>query len=415
MKQDRAFEILKSGENTLITGPPGSGKTYLINRFIDYLKEEQIPFSSTASTGIAATHINGRTIHSWSGVGIRDTLTEKDLKKISKTRYLLKAIRSSEILIIDEVSMLSPNLFDMVSRICQEIRGSAKPFGGMQLVCSGDFFQLPPIRRNSDEEIRFITDSVVWNQLNMKVCYLENQYRHKDDNLSYLLSGIRESNINDDHINILKEAVNRKLDLKISPTKLFTHNMDVDSINNIELRKIKNNHKKYKMESSGKDALLKSLKKSCLTPETLILKKGAKVMFTKNNFSKGYVNGTLGEVISFNEDDYPIVETFDGEEIIVYPETWTVDDFDGNAEAKINQIPLKLAWAITIHKSQGMTLDAAEIDLSKSFEEGMGYVALSRVKKLDTLKLHGFNKISIRVSTKAKEVDKYLIKESNKV
>jgi hypothetical protein len=188
-------------------------------------------------------------------------------------------------------------------------------------------------------------------------------------------------------------------------TKLYTHNLDVDTINDKELEKISAEEFVYQMESKYTKTITETLKKGCLAPELLVLKKGAKVMFVKNNFEEGYINGTQGEVIGFNEYELPIVRTLSGKKIIVEPVSWRIEE-DGEIKAEIRQIPLRLAWAITVHKSQGMTLDTAEIDLSKSFIEGMGYVALSRLKSLDGLKLIGINEIALRVNISVLASDK---------
>ncbi len=169
----------------------------------------------------------------------------------------------------------------------------------------------------------------------------------------------------------------------------------------------------YEMHSEGVPHLAESLKNGyCLAPETLKLKIDTAVMFVKNNFAKGYVNGTLGKVIGFDEDtNYPLVETFAGDHIIAFPEKWRIEE-RGETVASVSQVPLRLAWAITVHKSQGMSLDAAEIDLSKTFEYGMGYVALSRVRSLDGIKLIGINHQALKVNDRVIELNKELLKRS---
>jgi len=167
MTQNETLEILKTGHNVFLTGPAGSGKTFVLNKYIKYLKQKGTKFGITASTGIAATHIGGVTIHSWSGLGIKDKLYEKDLKKILRKSYVRKKFNGNKVLIIDEISMLNSFQFDSLNKICQMFKMNKKPFGGMQIVCSGDFFQLPPIRRNGDE--KFVTESEVWNKMNLRV------------------------------------------------------------------------------------------------------------------------------------------------------------------------------------------------------------------------------------------------------
>lgn len=404
MKQKEALDILKAGYNVFLTGAPGSGKTFLLNKYIDYLKKEGIGVSITASTGIAATHIGGITIHSWSGLGIKDELTEKDLKKILKKSYLKKRFLKSDVLIIDEISMLNSFQFDSINKICQMFKLNNEPFGGMQIVCSGDFFQLPPVKRNGNE--KFITESEVWNKMNLKVCYLEEQYRQKDDGLLNFLNYIRQNNPIKAR-EILNAFNLSKNNLSVL-TKLYTHNVDVDAINNRELDKIKEESKIYEMKWMGDKNIVSSLKRGCLAQEKLLLKKGAKVMFVKNNFEAGYVNGTLGEVAYFDlNDGLPVISTCNGKNIKAGLATWVVEE-DDKIKAQVSQIPLRLAWAITVHKSQGMNLDSAEIDLSKCFEEGMGYVALSRLRSINGLKLNGINNMAFAVSDEAVELDKKL-------
>ncbi len=403
MTQNEALDILKMGQNVFLTGEPGSGKTFLLNKYIEYLKQHQKTVAVTASTGIAATHLNGITIHSWSGLGIKEHLSDKEIRTLMSRKYLLKRIRQTKVLIIDEVSMLKASQFDAVDKICQYFKASFLPFGGIQVVCSGDFFQLPPIERNVGE-VQFINESGAWNNMEMKVCYLDEQHRHKDKNLSLLLNHIRENNIEDGRDMLARHQYQDNQRALI--TKLYTHNVDVDAINSHELSKIPSQEFVYNMTSTGPLEVVVALKKSCLSPENLTLKKGAKVMFIKNNFEEGYVNGTQGIVVGFDTMDMPIVQTFSGKKITAAKANWTIDNENGSTVAEIRQIPLRLAWAITVHKSQGMNLDAAEIDLSKCFIEGMGYVALSRLKTLGGLKLMGVCDMAFCVNEKAVHVDK---------
>lgn len=413
MTQREALDILKLGHNVYLTGQAGSGKTFLLNEYISYLKRNKVKVAVTASTGIAATHMNGTTIHSWSGLGVKEEFTEKDMGDLLKKRYLKKRFRTTNVLIIDEVSMLHSFQFDIVDRICQAFKENSAPFGGMQIVCSGDFFQLPPVQKDGNNEPQFVTSSRAWYNTSLKICYLQEQHRHADYRLSTILNNIRDNNISDESLRLLSSREYKEISSKDIPTKLYTHNIDVDAINNMELDKINKKEFLYHMHSSGRPNLVEFLKKSCLAPEKLVLKKGALVMFVKNNFNKGYVNGTLGRVIKFDESDYPIVKTFANRNVIATPTSWTIEE-DNVVKAEINQIPLRLAWAITVHKSQGMSLDAAEIDLSKAFVKGMGYVALSRVRTLDGMKLMGFNETALEVDSRVIDLDRDLLKESER-
>ena len=410
MMQEEALNAMKMGYNVFLTGSPGSGKTFLLNKYIDYLKDNNKSVAITASTGIAATHMNGTTLHSWSGLGIRETLTKNDIKKLMKKPYLKKHFKNTKVLIIDEASMLTAAQFDAVDATCRQFKASFEPFGGMQVICSGDLFQLPPINRNGTA--KFVVEAHTWKNMDMKICYLQEQHRHKDKNLFDLLNHIRNNNV-EKAKEILAETP-RKEDLLEISTKLYTHNIDVDSVNSVELEKISGEEYVYHMTFSGKHEVVKSLKKSCLAPERLLLKKGARVMFLKNNFEVGYVNGTQGNVVSFDVEGLPIVETISGQKFTAKLASWTVEE-DGKIVARVNQLPLRLAWAITVHKSQGMNLDVAEIDLSKCFVEGMGYVALSRLRSLAGLKLVAINDMAFRINKEAFNIDEQLKKKSELV
>jgi len=410
MTQQEALDILKMGHNVYLTGSAGSGKTFLLNLYIEHLKKNNIEVGITASTGIAATHMGGTTIHSWSGMGIRDRLSNQDLQNLLETRRLTARLGKAKVLIIDEVSMLHPYQLDLVDKICKTFKQNENPFGGIQVVLCGDFFQLPPVSRNS-KEVNFIDKSDIWQNMDLKTCYLHEQYRHEGDELTQVLSDIRAGDVGEETLEPLRKRYKRNTGGLVNPTKLYTHNANVDFINKKELKNLQGETKEYYMEYIGNKKLTEILAKNCLAPEELQLKKDALVMFVKNNFEKDYVNGTLGKIIGFTEDNTPIVKTIHGREIDVEPVSWTIEE-DGKVRAEIIQTPLRLAWAITVHKSQGMTLDAAEIDLSNAFVEGMGYVALSRVRSLNGLKLMGLNDMALKVNDYALSLDKELKEES---
>jgi ATP-dependent exoDNAse (exonuclease V) alpha subunit len=413
MTQPEIFEILKSGQNAFLTGPAGSGKTFLLNQYISYLKDNKVEVGITASTGIAATHLDGRTIHSWCGMGINHKLTKAQLTKLKRKKHLKDRIKNTKVLIIDEISMLDSKRLDLVDKICQAIRKNESPFGGMQTILCGDFFQLPPVSRGK-ENGDFVTKSKIWKAMDIKICYIEEQYRQDDEQFLKVLNDIRGDRVTQETCEILESRINQPVNIDIKPTKLYTHNADVDVFNFLELNRLDEKEKVFHMMSYGPSVLVDILKKNCLTSEMLTLKVGAIVMFVKNNFDKKYVNGTLGKIIEFDEDSgNPIVETTSGNTITAAPERWVVEE-DGEDIAAITQVPLRLAWAITVHKSQGMSLDCAEIDLSKTFEYGMGYVALSRVRSLGGITLLGINKLALKVNEEATKLDKKLYKQSQK-
>ncbi|MDO5770425.1 MAG: AAA family ATPase, partial [Psychrobacter sp.] len=460
MQQSTALTILKTGHNVFLTGSAGSGKTYTLNQYIHYLRARRVPVAVTASTGIAATHMNGITIHSWSGIGIKDELTDRDLKNISGRRYVTERIKETAVLIIDEISMLHAKQLDMVNQILKHVRNSEAAFGGLQVVVAGDFFQLPPIgARGESNRDKFAFMSAAWLEAQFQICYLTEQHRQDDSasddiSLNTILNQIRQQSVTFDAIDALQATHTQVVDA--SRTRLYTHNLNVNQINERELEQLPSKSVIFKASDFGDSKLVETLKKNVRTSDELVLKVGAKVMFIKNNNELGVSNGTMGEVVGFEtvktdggaltkkgpdkalaqssqsgsaesseaelQDEKSseakskianpqaaqlvVVKLNDGRRVKAEPEEWMIEDEHGEVLASYSQIPLCLAWAITIHKSQGMTLDAAEIDLSKTFELGQGYVALSRLKSLEGLQLLGFNDMSLMLDPLARGADK---------
>lgn len=432
MKQTEALEILKMGKNVFLTGAAGSGKTYVLNSYINFLKERGVEVAITASTGIAATHIGGMTIHSWAGIGIKDFLTDRDLDHMQQKQYLWKRFDKVKVLVIDEVSMLKDSALDMVDAVCKAFKRSDLPFGGIQVLISGDFFQLPPIDKalniktvkknvlnlgdmsyEMDEDgftssTPFAFKSNAWRKADLHTCYLREQYRQNEGGLLSILEEIRSGEVSDDAREMLLERICVE---EKDVTKLFTHNMDVDRFNQEKLSKVKGEEKVFEMTTRGKVNLVQSIQKGCLAPVVLRLRIGSKVMFVKNNPVQGYVNGTIGEVIKF-KDGFPLVQTLEGKEFLAQPQSWSIEE-QGAVLAEVSQVPLRLAWAVTIHKSQGMTLDEAYIDLSNAFAPGQGYVALSRIRDLEGLFLKGINRAALEVHPEILIFDDKLKRDSD--
>lgn len=413
MLQSTALDIIKSGQNVFITGSAGSGKSYTLKKYIEYLKENNVDDSYiaiTASTGIAATQIGGITIHSWSCIGIKDELNEKDLIDILKyKKQKIEIIINAKVLIIDEISMLHRKQLNLVARILQFVRGSILPFGGIQIVVLGDFFQLPPVVKNLTKELdreRFCFMGEGWVSAKFKVCYLSEQHRNGSGELNTILNAIRACSINDSHFEVLNGCKPRDDGRDI--LCLHTHNANIDIINLKKLKELSGDVFTFEAEKHGNNKLLKLISDSILAPLNLELKIGAKIMFVKNNMEAGYSNGTQGVVIKFIKDDalefLPVIKTVNGDEIIVEPQEWTFEE-NGKVAASIKQLPLRLAWAITIHKSQGMTLDEAIIDLGNTFELAQGYVALSRLRDIKGLHLQNIKWDALKLNPLAIKAD----------
>lgn len=399
---------MNEGHHVFLTGPAGSGKTFVLNQLIKLKKHEGKHVSVTATTGLAASHLGGSTIHSWSGIGVRDDIGAHFVDNLSKSRR--EIIEKTDVLIIDEISMMHDFRLDMIDQIARTVRRQPdEPFGGIQVIMSGDFFQLPPVNRSDAVQGKFVVFSNAWSELDPVICYLEEQHRQDDDDaLTEILDAMRARDIRRAHAEaLLKRA-------EVTPpegsvfTELHTVNVDVDSQNLSKLEQLPGDEMIYQRTTTGSDNYVESLTRSVLAPVELRLKVGALVMAVKNSLDRKYHNGSLGTVVDFDSaTNYPIVEFVNGKEVTMQPDTWEMRDGD-KKRASITQIPLRLAWAITIHKSQGMTLDSALIDLRKAFVAGMGYVALSRVRSLDKLYLKGINRTALEISETAYDIDDQL-------
>lgn len=354
MTQEKAIELALKGHNIFLTGKAGTGKSYTLNKIVEALKKKGRNVAITASTGIAATHIGGNTIHSWAGIGIKDQLEAEDLFKLKNNKFSNERISQAEVLIIDEISMLHDYRLDMVDEVLRFIKNSHSPFGGIQILLVGDFYQLPPVEKNGKNNYTF--NAKVWDAAEFKVCYLEKIYRQENDvEFMNILNSIRDNSITPEQ----KEILNKLKDntrYKEQAINLYSKNIDVEKENNFKLDSIEGEKHTFSAEIYGEPFHVQRILKNWLGREFLHLKIGAKVMFIVNDHREGYYNGTMGTVIDFHEESgYPIVKLFkSGRKITVQKNEWSIKEEDESGKeiklASVLQFPLRLAYAITIHK-----------------------------------------------------------------
>lgn len=410
--QLEVMEIFKAGKNICINSAGGCGKSFLISIMKSSAESTGKQIAITATTGTAAVLLgNGaKTIYAWSGIGIGNGTIENIIKNIKKNGAYSRW-RALDILIIDEISMMGCEIFELLNAIGKQIRkgGSKKSFGGIQLVLCGDFCQLPPIGK----ELRYIFESLDWDAVIYRSVFLTTNHRQSDPQFIQLLDEIRFGHISEETREILNSRIGLDYkSLEIQPTHLYSTNVAVEKINNDELLKLNNEIKTFHIKNAivdknGDDnGIDYSSKKIITTIEhmdkthqyalELKLAIDAQVMLIINlDVANGLANGSRGVVKSFAENGNPIVLFLNGMVIEIAPYAWYNDDQSGRI-----QIPLKLAYAITIHKIQGATLDCALINLSNIFQDGQAYVALSRVKSLSGLYIIAIDYKKIRVCKK---------------
>ena len=407
-KQAEAYNLIVNGRNVLLTGEAGCGKSAIIKLFYkEYMLYKNIAMTST--TGTSALLINGTTIHSFLGIGLGKATVDILYLNIVKKPYIAKRWRDLNVLIVDEISMLSPELFDKIEQLARSIRKSSKPFGGIQLILTGDFLQLP----NVSDPDSFCFEATSWSKCINNIIYLTEIFRQNDEVFQKVLSEVRIGNLSDETVSILESRIDAELknDFGIIPTKIYALNVDVDNENQKALDSLAEKNEELEFcEYNRTHSVLKKglkfvdekLKKVCIASEVLQLCIGAQVMLIYNlDLESGLANGSRGVVIGF-ESDIPIVKFLNGEIRAIDYHEWVIEE-NGEKILSICQIPLKVAYACSVHKIQGITLDYVEIDLQDIFEAGQAYVALSRVKTLSGLSIRNFNVESIFSNKKARK------------
>ena len=391
-KQKEAFDIIKQGHNLFLTGSAGTGKSYTLKSIIDYLDKNNVEYGLTALTGCAAVLINGQTIHSYLYLGISRDINAIYINLLKfKPKY--NTLKKLQVLIIDEISMMDNELFDVINQLLMRIKGNEKPFGGVQLLLVGDFYQLPPITGD------YCFTSPNWNKLELKIVVLTELIRQKDDNvLQRILEEIRNGKPSDETMKILEDLKNTKFTNKqIKPTRLYPINKNVDKINNYEFNKLlkKNNNEKVMYKASCNKATEK------IDHYNIELTLHAQVMVIRNiSIEDKLFNGTRGVVVELNTNSVIIKDINDINHTINY----YIDTNNNNKKITTSFMPLKLAYAISIHKSQGASIDFLELDLGEDiFISGQLYTALSRATNINNIKLLDFSKSSFMQNKKIKE------------
>ena len=416
-----ALARINEGKNVFLTGPAGTGKSSVTVEAIRRRIGDR-SLKVCATTGVAALnlrdklattfgqHVDTSTIYRWSGIGLgpKEGQDFADYMRYMRTKGrsfdgTKRRIVGTKTLIIDEVSMLPGRTLEFIDYVCRECRGNTSPFGGIQVVAVGDFLQLPPVSKTGKYDWAFL--SPVWQEMGFSNVTLRKVHRQDDPEFISILNQFREGTITKEGAAILKKRV--AMFPKASLLRLFTHNTQVDKWNTYQLGTLPGDEMEFSAHGEGPSEEVAWLQKNLVTPTVLRLKANARVMVTANLPSTNgdtleAANGDVGTVTSWRDGEISV--TLDsGKTIIVKSHVWDFDPTrEGGDSGKFTQFPLRLAWAATIHKSQGLTLDAALIDIRAAREPGQAYVAVSRVKSLSGLHLKDWF-VGLWVSNEAKE------------
>ncbi len=401
LEQSQVLDCILKKQNVFFTGAGGCGKSFLLQTLQNKLNT-QTGVYFTATTGIAATNINGTTLHSFAGIGLGEGTLQDLIDNVNKFHKSVMRWKTAQMLIVDEVSMLSCELFERIEAIARHFRNNQTFFGGLQVVFVGDFFQLPPVSKDPQKKALMVFESEVWQRANLKQFNLQTIFRQKDNEMVQALNDIRFGELTPHALQFIR-SVNRPLTFEdgIEPTKLYARNVSVDAENTQRLSKLEGPVHKFIAHSTGNAKDIADLSRNCMAADEIHLKVGAQVMHLVNCTERNLVNGSRGVVTGFCANTGAPYVRFAGhkEPIIVEQFRWE-KKLARQVIATRFQIPLKLAWAITIHKSQGMSIDRVIIALSDCFECGQAYVALSRATCKEGLYVSSFDPTVISANPK---------------
>lgn len=395
LEQTQALELLKSGENIFLTGEAGSGKSTIIRELLR--NQDPKLFPTLASTGAAAVLIGGRTFHSFFGLGLMEGGPRQTFDKVTKDPRTLKRLASVEGFIIDEISMLSAEAFTVAEELCRFARDSHMPWGGLRVLAVGDFAQLPPVTM-AHQQREFVFETPSWERSQFISCSLKQNHRVEDPEYLKLLNKIRVGVVDEFVEDLLNSRV-RHDDEDDKGLRLFPHRKTSEDFNRRELECLDADLVEVPSILFGPALRVQALLRNSPIPEVLHLKEGAHVMFVQNDPQKKWVNGTRGKIIKISKEEL-IVEKANGREVTVAKADFSMMDAEGKVVASLHNFPVTLAYATTIHKSQGATLEKVWLDLTRLWEPGHGYVALSRLKSSSGLNLLGWRHSSFKVDPK---------------
>ncbi len=400
--QQEFIEAVTEGHNIYLFGIAGSGKSHVIKHLVTTLPATTTGLCSM--TGITALNIGGSTLHRWAGIGLGNGSVASILRRLSRQGFT--NIQKCEVLIIDEISMCSAELFELIDGVARNIRCVDKPFGGIQLILCGDFYQLPPVSKKikpDDPDVQMIFESELFKECIAKKIELTTLFRQTDPKLITLLNSIRTNKITRETLETL-EFLKRPLDISdgILPTKLYCKNISADIENNVELMKLKQPIHTYDAIDKGQSPWVSQLDTHCIAQSQVKLALGAQVMLLKNDQENSRLVNEFTEPID-NEKPLPVVKFASGDTKLIGYSKWSVEDKSGKELASRNQIPLKLAYSITIHKSQGLSIDKLEIKIDDSFSYGQSYVALSRATNFEGLCVIDYDIRNFRINPKVKQ------------
>jgi ATP-dependent DNA helicase PIF1 len=387
--QKNALEKLKSRKNIFITGGAGTGKSTLVKAYLGNSIGREAT-AVLASTGAAAILVGGRTFHSFFGLGIMEGGMEKIVERAAKHFGIAKRLKETHTILIDEISMIGPQELMTAEAIARKVRQNTSPWGGLRIIAVGDFAQLPPVQVVQNPDIpRWSFESPVWQFTELNLCHLREIVRSKQESFSRLLSKIRFGQIDEDVVERLSSRI-QKVGPEFEGTQLFARRAQVESLNLGRLGRLKGVPQEFSTVYMGLARAVDDLKKHAPIPETLVLKEGALVMFRQNDPEKRWVNGTQGHVLKLGKEEIE-VELLSGRRHNVRPVSFSILDQEGDPIASATNFPLNLAWASTIHKVQGATLDRVHADLKGVWEHGQSYVALSRTQNIEDLTIEGLS------------------------